>query len=324
MTRLSVRRSAQLAVVAITISALIPARGVLASTPTPFAGAGTTAYAFLRLPINVRAAAMGGSGVAIAERADAILVNPAALADVTTSGGFAQYANHLTDIQSGSVAYALNVTSDGRAGLGVTYLNFGGLTRTNDQAAVIGTFGAYDLAISAGYAQPVTKELSAGGAAKFIVEGIDAYTSTAFALDAGLLWAPNSGRTRFGLALQNVGFQSKSFSDTHRDALPMTATLGWFQKLKGAPFNISVEARAHVEGYVTAGVGVEFNKLEPFYLRVGYNTLGLKVKTGSSSDGFAGLAAGLGYNWDRLSIDYAFSSLAGLGSTHRIGVSIAL
>jgi len=93
-------------------------------------------------------------------------------------------------------------------------------------------------------AQEVTPRLAAAAHWKGFTAGLGTklamltygpYTAQALALDGGLLWTIDSGRTSMGIVVKNAG-RSLEYFAAEREALPLDVQLTISQKLKYAPF----------------------------------------------------------------------------------------
>ena len=83
------------------------------------------------------------------------------------------------------------------------------------------------------------KGFTAGLGTKLAMLTYGPYTAQALALDAGLLWTVDSGRTSLGVVVKNAGRSFEYFA-AEREALPLDVQLTISQKLKYAPFRWNV------------------------------------------------------------------------------------
>lgn len=322
---------------------------VLFATATSSAGtnskAGTTAYSFLKVWVGARTQAMGGTGVGLANDPAALHYNPGGLPQLLGELPVedyefeyeyrkeeipeqlkprnlftASYNNYLSDIQSGFLAYLRPLGGDGIWGVSVNYFTYGSFDETDDDGNTIGTFGASDLAIGGTYAYRFSRQLFVGGTVKFIYESIQDYSSTGLALDAGLIYRFRDGRTQVGGAITNVGAQLSALGE-EKESLPAVASIGFSHRLRGLPFTLCADASKPFDNDLYFSLGGEFTRLQPFFLRLGWNYNGRNYKTDSDKDNFAGFSGGFGYNWKEFMLDYSYSSFADLGGAHRITFS---
>ena len=120
------------------------------------------------------------------------------------------------------------------AAVGVDYLQTGLLEERDAAGELLGTFRAQEvtprLAAAANW-----KGFTAGLGTKLAMLTYGPYTAQALALDGGLLWTIDSGRTSMGIVVKNAG-RSLEYFAAEREALPLDVQLTISQKLKYAPF----------------------------------------------------------------------------------------
>ena len=120
------------------------------------------------------------------------------------------------------------------AAVGVDYLQTGLLEERDAAGELLGTFRAQEvtprLAAAAHW-----KGFTAGLGTKLAMLNYGPYTAQALALDGGLLWTIDSGRTSMGIVVKNAG-RSLEYFAAEREALPLDVQLTISQKLKYAPF----------------------------------------------------------------------------------------
>ncbi len=124
------------------------------------------------------------------------------------------------------------------AAVGVDYLQTGLLEERDAAGELLGTFRAQEvtprLAAAAHW-----KGFTAGLGTKLAMLTYGPYTAQALALDAGLLWTVDSGRTSLGVVVKNAGRSFEYFA-AEPEALPLDVQLTISQKLKYAPFRWNV------------------------------------------------------------------------------------
>lgn len=301
---------------------------------------GTTAYPFLKIGVGAKALAMGGAFVGLADDESAAHYNPAGIIGFNQKSVAASYMNYVADIQSGYVSFILPtrgteaqmrsnefgeyvVTDAARAlAFSVNYLNYGTLDRTNADGEVTGDFGGSDFAVGMTYAKRLGDQLTLAGTGKFIYQKIDEFSSDALAADAGLVYRFKDGRTSFGLAASNLGFQLSGLSPEHKDPLPVIVRAGLSHHLRGLPVTASGEIAYPTDNKLFGSIGLDVSKRGfPLALRAGYSTFGDNYKTGGSKDNTAGFSFGAGFFLRHISVDYAFVPYADLGSLHRVSLA---
>jgi hypothetical protein len=300
---------------------------MLVAWPALF-GQGTTAFEFLRNDVGARAAALGGSFLTSSDDPNLLFSNPAGLATLSTRRVSVGFFKHLLDINSGSVSFGTEIPRLGFIGAGVNYINYGEFKRTGEEGQDLGTFGAGDLSLTAGYASELRAGLTYGVAAKFIYSAIAEAHSTAGALDFGLQYAAVPGRVVVGASVLNLGTQFNPYVST-REPLPLDVQIGASVAPEHLPAVIMLSFHKLNEDQDNFGkrlkqfiVGVEFTASPNVLLRVGYNNeRRQELKIGQSS-GLAGFSIGGGILTGAYTIDYAFTSYGKIGSVHRISIAL--
>lgn len=296
-----------------------------AQIATGASSTGAVGFEFLRTETGARPAAMGGAFVAIPADLNGLAYNPATIGAISQRSGTVTYLKHLLDFHSGNLSAALPQTW-GTVALGINYINFGEFKRTTkeDPDGTSGeTFGANSMVFTASAARPFGKMLTAGASAKYIRSGIDNYASDAFAVDLGVILQiplPNNDHFNLGLSAGNLGAVREPFIET-KDDLPMVFRAGFSKKLAHLPLMVSAQGYKFSDDDFRFAVGGEFIISPQMFLRLGYNSIGIDQKIGTTQDRFAGLNFGLGLNWRNYTIDYTYSSVGDVGSLNRLGIS---
>jgi len=300
-----------------------------------YPSAGTTSASFLKIGVGARAVSMAGAYTALSDDAYAVYWNPAGLAQpVGKSLAFThnEYFQGLSQEYFGFTLPGENikllrgsVLRNGHLGLGLNYFytpkdmeRRSGLNETFVAVSPVeGKFGAYDLAFSAAYGFSYSRDLRLGAAVKVIRQSIDTESGNTAALDLGALYDFPWLDRQFtaGFSVQNLGpgvkFNSKSF------ALPLTFKAGLSHRIYEKGLLVSLDLSKPVDNYPSIAVGLEHPLSSRLYLRSGYRYR----QHGNELGAFSGLAAGLGFIYDNLSFDYAFSPFGDLGAAHRISLA---
>ena len=289
---------------------------------------GTSTYDFLRNDVSARAAALGGSFVTMTDDPNIIFYNPAGLSSLGSRRVSFGYFKHLLDINSGYASFASEVPGFGFVGAGVEYINYGEFKRTGEEGQDLGTFGAGDLVLIAGYGGEMGSGLHYGANVKYIYSSIAEAHSSGVALDFGLQYIAVPNRLLIGASLLNLGTQLNPYLST-KENLPLDFKVGVSIYPEHLPLVLMINLHKLNEQYDsfadrlrTFSVGAEFSASTNFTLRIGYNNerrRDLKIGTGS---GLAGLSAGGGISTEMYTFDYAFTSYGTIGSLHRVSVAI--
>ncbi len=284
--------------------------------------AGTTAYQFLKIGKGARAVSMGGAATGMADDEGGLYWNPAGLVQVKTRAATFSYDNYLVDIQSGFLGYLSPYGEGDALGISLIYMDYGEMEERDDEGKKTGSFVASDMALSITYSKLMRAHISVGISGKIIYERLGDYgTSDGYAIDLGGLYRLASERTRFGLMVQNLGFQRTGLTSKHKDPLPTTLRLGFSHRLKGLPLLIDLDLIKPLDNDLYFSLGGELYSLKPLILRLGYNHQ-RKREDKSSGDKLAGCSWGMGIRWKKFRFDYAYVfSYAYFGGDHRFSIS---
>lgn len=291
---------------------------------------GERTYAFLRLDNSARAAALGGSFVSVANDPVSLFYNPAGLSTLTSGQASFGYLKHVLDINAGYAAYSQQYHDWGWFGAGVSYINYGTFTETDDVGNRLGTFRANELVAILGYSNLLYEKIHYGANLKLIYSSIADSRSTAVAVDIGGMYVLQAEQITVGVSLRNLGRQVNAYINTQED-LPLDLAVGVSKRLEHLPLLLNLNfhrLNEPTENIATRfrafSVGGEFTVSEAMQLRFGYdNEQRRDLKIGTSA-GLAGLSFGGGFVTGRYRFDYAFSSLGKIGGLHRITLGIAV
>lgn len=293
-----------------------------------YAGDGplTTAYNFLRLEPNARAAAMGGSFVSVTDDPNIIFFNPGGLSTLTKRQISFGFFKHVLDINEGYASFGQQLEDIGWVGAGIVYMNYGSFTRADELGNQLGTFSAGDLVLMAGYSNLLYESVNCGVNVKFIYSSIDGNSSSAVAFDAGVMYVIPAEQISIGASILNVGKSLKAYVSTKED-LPLDVKIGISKRLEHLPLNINLNFhKLHqstdnfFDRFSAFSIGGEFTISPSVRLRVGYNNERRRELKIGTSAGLAGFSVGGGLVLEPYKIDYSFSSLGQIGALHRITV----
>ncbi|MGE5362833.1 MAG: type IX secretion system protein PorQ [Bacteroidota bacterium] len=287
-----------------------------------------TTFDFLRMDISPRAAALSGAFVSNTDDPNVIFYNPAGLRQLTGTPISFSFAKHLMDINLASISASTEIGSIGRFGFGVQYINYGSFERADENGYKDGTtFGANEIALTAGYAGTIDDNFYYGINARFIGSFIDSYSSTALAADLGVQYLIPSERISIGVSALNMGGQLSSYVDKNED-LPLDVRVGISKRMEHLPlilfwsFNKLNEKTDNFGGrFKNFVLGGEFSLSRVLKLRLGFDNEKRKdLKVGTTA-GLAGFNLGLGALINKYNFDYSYSSLGSIGALHRVGIS---
>jgi len=283
--------------------------------------AGTSGFTFLTIGEGARPAGMGESFVAMADDVNSIYWNCAGLARVTRRELTSSFMQYVVDINTGYLGYVMPVKNGG-IGIGVVYLDYGKIpesTIDDPTGSELGSFQPFDAAMIVSYGQKITRKLSLGASVKGAYEEIKGYSASAAAMDAGLLYDLPVRNLKLGLAVKNVGVQTKAFIE-ETNSLPMIVDLGLGYSLLDQSLKLGANVYKQLDLNMKYNLGMEYAWNNCFFARLGYQSKGDQLKTGSSKDSMTGFTTGLGINFQNFKLDYAFVPFNELGETHRISL----
>ena len=281
---------------------------------------GTSGFQFLKTQVAARPAAMAGAFSAVSADVSALFYNPAGIADFQSQAASFTYTNDIVDFNSGFIGYVKPQVGPGTAGLSVVYKNYGTLQGRDVTGQSTGDFSANSLALAGSYAKTLFLNFSAGATAKFIYSGIENYNATAVAFDWGVMYKIPSQMLVLAAGMSNMGSMLSAFVD-EMHPLPMQMRAGFSKRLAHLPLLIGFNAYKYNDEDWNWALGGEFTLSPQLFLRLGYDSFGKYLAVDSEQDTFAGASAGLGFLWEWLQVDYAFTTLGELGSINRFTLS---
>jgi hypothetical protein len=294
----------------------------------PLAAQNTT-YDFLRTDVGARAAALSGSFVSMTDDPTGLFYNPATLSTLGRTRISAGYFKNLLDVNAGHVVYA-QALQEFHVALGVVYVDYGTMSRTDASSNVLGSFGAHELAAVAGGAMDVDEASSVGAAVKFISSTLAEYSSSAIALDAGYLYRIPQQHITIGVSVQNIGRQLKTYAGT-QESLPIDLRVGITKQPEHLPVLLNLDFHRLQESvgnfwdrFSAFSLGAEFLMSSSVRLRGGYDSRMRQDTRLGTSAGLGGLSFGGGIVLREYQVDYAFNSLGKIGALHRFTIGVGL
>ena len=280
---------------------------------------GTKLFPFLKNGIGARPLSMGGAFTGLADDESALYYNPAGAVYTRTKAFAASYVNYFGDVSSGYLAYLHPLGENQTAGVALNYFNYGEFIGLDSAGNSIGNFTPGDLAFQASYARRLKNGMALGVTGKLIYEKIQDFSTSALAADFGFLYHFPNQRASVGLVLQNAGFQISKFWGGVREKLPVLLKAGASIRPVGLPVVAALDVALPFDNNMYVSGGVEYLKLKPVFIRLGYSSFGQNYKAGleSGKDNLAGFAGGVGFEIRKFRIDYAFMPYSTLGSAHR-------
>lgn len=305
--------------------ALLLVLGLAASTAGATKLKGTSGAQFLKIGSGARAGGMAEAYTALANDAYAAYYNPAGLVQIRRGQLAGAHTAYFEDISHDVLIFAYPFGRDeGRSALafGVYHLGVGDIDRrVGDSTDPVGTFGASDDAYAVSYARRVAPNLSLGITGKYISQSIDSFDGHAWAGDAGVQYVMNPEAEHvvsLGASVRNVGGRS-GYVAGNDDPLPSSVVFGMAYRQSPA-LKLVIDAGKYRDTDPYGAIGGEyahaFNADVSGALRAGYNTLR------HDAGGLAGLAAGVGINFNHANFDFAWQPFGELGDTFRYSLVV--
>ena len=283
-------------------------------------------YSFLRNDIGARAAGLNGSFVSMTNDPNVLFYNPGALTSLTESKGSAGFVKYLLDVNGGYLSYSKSFQGIGSVGAGILFTDYGSFTQTDESMNTLGTFGARDIAVIVGVGRSIDEVTSVGVNLKIIYSSIAEFSSSALAMDIGILYQIPSQNITLGASVLTLGTQLKTYYGT-KEPLPLDIKIGITKRPEHLPvllnldFHHLADQQSDIASHYSAfSLGAEFLISVSVRLRLGYyNQQRIELKLGTSAN-LAGISIGGGIVLGEYLIDYAFNSYGKIGSLHRISI----
>jgi len=280
--------------------------------------AGTSGAQFLKVAPSARAAGMAEAFTGVADDIQSMYWNPAGLAFMRAPELSAMHMQYFSDIQFEAASYAHPTEFVGTFGFSIVNLHTDSIERrTEDTAAAIGQFKASDTAYQISHAMKWSDSLSLGSSFKYIRQTLDSAKATAFAFDGGARYDTPWHDIRLGLAVQNVGTESKF--NTEGDPLPRTVRLGASKPFLNQKLLIASDLLFPRDHDIGLALGGEYrhalSRDLALIARSGY-------RTDADADGLSGISAGGGFQFGRATVDFAWVPFGDLGNAYRFGLHL--
>ena len=318
---------------------------------------GTHTYDFLNLINSARVASFGGDVIAIND-SDYNLTyhNPALLNPSMDQDMVLNYVNYFTDVNYGYASYASKISNYGIFSGGIEYINYGKFIAADEKGIVTGEFKAAEYAINLIYSKAIDSSFRVGVNVKPIISTLEKYTSYGIAADFGVVYNKPGSLFAAALVVKNLGTQLKAYTDT-RESLPFNIQLGVSQKLKHAPFLFTVtfdhletwdltydkpgdeeiildpasseESQSNIDKIADQFmrhviVGIEFNPVNNFYVRAGYNYRRRQEMLIESKTSTIGFSWGFGVKISKFHISYGRATYHLAGASDHFSISTNL
>ncbi len=273
-------------------------------------GKGTSAENFLKLGVGARAIGMGEAFTAVAADANAVYWNPAGLANLDRRQINVMHNTWLVETYYDHISFA-SPFKKGAICAGITYLGTGDIDKYLNSQDKIGTYNAYDMALTAGYGYKLSDELLVGVSGKLLQSKIDSHDANGLAIDIGVLSKTPVENLTVGGTIQNVGSKIKFNKDG--DPLPLMVKVGAAYTMLDDNLTAALDITKARDNDAKFNLGCEYLLNKSFAVRAGYNS---KIDEGD------GITAGIGYKHPVVTVDYAYVPWGDLAEhdTHRVSL----
>ncbi len=315
---------------------------------------GEQVYSFLNYSTSARQTALGGSVLTLRDDVNQPLWNPACINEDMDANMSFNYVNYLSDINYLSAAYAYNVDRHvGTFHAGITYLNYGTFIAADENGNENGTFKAFDMAFSVGYAYQIPhSNFFVGANVKVINSVIEQYTSLGLAADIGIMYFNENKPFQIAAVVRNAGAQITNYTNT-QEPLPLQVQVGGSYQLEHVPIKLygtldnlqrwklaypnPSDNTTDFEGNITKDkpdfitnllrhvvIGAELFPESGFSVRTGFNFQRAQELSLNEKRTFAGISAGFGLKMKRFKLNYAFSKYHPISDVHSFSLEINL
>ncbi len=302
---------------------------ITAITMSQFAYSNSAPFSFLRYVNGARSAGLAGAFVSVVNDPTAMYYNPATISTVEEKKFSATFLKHVLDVNSGNSLYIFDYKDWGTFGASVGFTNYGSFEYANASGNLDGnTFSANDLLFSASYSNELDSNLYYGVSLKFIYTGIEEASSTALALDAGILYKLPDGRSNIGVSVLHAGTQLSKIGNESA-SLPLDIRIGANHRLRGLPLlmnfsfhHLADETDSFFDKFKSFSIGGELYVGKYIQVRLGYDNQVRTFTSATTDKGFTGFSGGLGVKTNDFNFDYGYSKYGASASLHRFSISL--
>jgi len=286
-------------------------------------------YQFLNLPYSAKATSLGGINISnLGSDLGLAMYNPGLLDPSMDKTIHLSVKSYFANIQQYDFSGANYLPKKNWIlGWGLHYMGYGNIKMTDVSGNEMGNFLANDYVAEVSTAALFRKNINLGATIKLIQSNYGMYKSTGVAMDLAITYTSSSRLLRASLLANNVGGQTKSY--TEKERLPLNIIMGVSKKLENAPIQFSLTAQRlsiwnnnfydpgfyNTEGYKPPSaiqdifnhfiMGTEANIGEQISLDFGYNFIRrFDLNIQNQQNWFNGFSAGLGFKLPRVTIQY--------------------
>ncbi len=290
---------------------------------------GTSSFDFMRLDVGARMSALAGAGTSsTVPDSFSFYYNPALSAYVPHIDISLAHMEYLENLRNENINAVFKVNNSYRIGIGIMYMYANDFIHTVSAEniegfSIIGKFSYYDLMAVVNNSFILSKYLIGGINIKYVSEKIYLETADGVLFDIGVKNREKLfGIIEMGVSVENMG-ESVKFVDK-KEKVPLIVRGGLSSGF--SLFNINTmhndialfaDIVKEIEYNLSVNFGLEFWAFDIISIRGGYK---LNIDSSRLSD----ITVGLGINYDKFELGYAFIPFDYFGNTHRISLNIRL
>ncbi|MDB5206858.1 MAG: porQ, partial [Flavisolibacter sp.] len=205
---------------------------------------GRSAYNFIKLPASPMLTAAGGMNTSYRQNeVSPAANNPALLHPALSTQINASFNAFLGAVRTYSLTGAYhsekkNTTFGGH----IYFVDYGSIPATDAAGNRAGDFRPRDFLLQVSAAKKYLEKWTYGGTLKFISSSYRQYSSSAIAVDFGVLFFDSVKNFSASLLIKNMGVQFTTYVGEKED-LPFDLQVGITKKLSKAPFGFSLTAQ---------------------------------------------------------------------------------
>jgi hypothetical protein len=302
---------------------------------------GISAFQFLKLGVGARAVGMGESFVAVANDVSSLYWNPAGLVQGVENEVMASHTEYVADIKHDFFGVVYHLTSSDAVGASFGSLHMKDMEITTEtQPFGTGRYFSFgDVAAGLSYSRKMTDQFSFGLTVRYVEETLDILKMRSVMVDLGTYYWTGLGNARFAVVISNFGsdvspegsvmeFDGTATSSFQSFSLPTVFKLGFaVDPVENEQHRLTTSLQLNHPNDNSENIrfGMEYAWQNTFFLRAGLKrTIGQKL-VGPDETSEEIFALGLGVRVpvlvSTISVDYAFTDYARLGSVHRISLA---
>lgn len=267
---------------------------------------GVTAGNFLKMGAGVRASALGGAFIAVADDPYAVYWNPAGLSQLRSFEFSSTYSSWLANTNYTNIGVVLPVARS-TIGVLVNTVNIGPM----EEATLANPSGSGKIfsptksSVAVAFSQRILPGFSLGGSVKYLSEDIFNNVTKGYGIDLGAMW-----RWRefiFGFNARNILGSLGSRIVANNFGLGISYRLD--------PFLLALDGNLPNDNKPFINFGIGYNSEDVLFYRIGY--------TGRNEENAQGnISAGIGYNYKNFKFDYSFTPYGDLGLVHKVSIGL--